>query len=83
MNLCTIKLSPPTPSCGFGCCPLLGGDSVVVDTKIIVAPSVYGVGVFGPWLAVQYLVAIISLGKMLVALCLSPWCHGLVCCVLL
>ena len=77
-----MHLSPPSPG-SLGCCPFLGGGSVVVDLLFIVTPIV---GVcncsmfYCTLLCVRSSIAIILMGKReLVALLnLSSWCLKMV-----
>ena len=48
-----LQVSPS----GLGCCPFLGGGSVVVESLFIVAPIVCIGSVFGPSMLIQLILA--------------------------
>ena len=73
-----MHLSPPPPG-GLGCCPFLGGGSVVVDFLFIVTPivGVCNCSMFCcTLLYVHSSIAIILMGKreLIALLNLSSWC---------
>ena len=73
-----MHLSPPPPG-GLGCCPFLGGGSVVVDVLFIVTPivGVCNCSMFCcTLLYVHSSIAIILMGKreLIALLNLSSWC---------
>ena len=73
-----MHLSPPPPD-GLGCCPFLGGGSVVVDFLFIVTPivEVYNCSMFCCMLLyVHSSIAIILMGnrELIALLYLSSWC---------
>ena len=83
-----MHLSPPPPG-GFGCYPVLGGGSVVVDSMLIVTPIVGFCNCFMFCCALLYVHLSFAnrlIGgerKLVVLLCLSSWCLVIVVCLFL